>query len=85
MDRSISINYQEFNYFCGNDCDNGLFNLCLSKHKISATIYPDETNIYINNKQIIHVLDQENYDKTDWSKLDKYPIQYRRIRPSFIN
>jgi hypothetical protein len=83
LDRSLSINYPEFNYFFGNDCDNGLFNLCLSKHKISATIYPDETNIYIDNKQIIHVLDLDNYNKTDWSKLDTYPIQYRRIRPSF--
>lgn len=77
-----SINYNEASYFQGNDKDNGLFNLCLSKHKISYTIYPDETNIYTDNGIQIH---HNNIDvnNINWSSLDDKPFQCRRITSKF--
>ena len=76
---SRSIHYKEADYFHGNDKDNGLFNLCLSKHKISYTIYPDETNVYTDGIQIIHnIVDVNNID---WSPLHDKPFQCRRITP----
>jgi len=77
-----SINYNEASYFVGNDKDNGLFNLCLSKHKISYAIYPDETNIYTDNGLQIH---HNNIDvnNINWSSLDDKPFQCRRITSKF--
>lgn len=61
--------------FKGNDHDNGLFNLCLYKHGISRSIYPDETNLY-------DVLGEQAHMRvTDWSSLDAFPFQCRRLRP----
>lgn len=60
--------------FQGQDTDNGLFNLCLAKHNIHAEVYPDETNLYDDNGV-------QKYDTLDWSSLDTYPLQYRRLRP----
>ena len=66
----------ELEIFHGNDCDNGLFNICLAKHGISKSIYPDETNVYDKDgNQLLNIADQ------DWSKLDNYPFQCRRLRP----
>jgi hypothetical protein len=83
LDKFPSIQYPELSHFRGNDCDNGLFNLCLSKHKtIYTTIYPDETNLYTSDGiQIVHAIDKNNYHEIDWSQLDKMPFQCRRITP----
>ena len=81
LDSSLSIN-PEPNFFGGNDSDNGLFNLCLSKHKINYAIYPDETNIYINCNQIHHVT--TDIPDEQWEELKDKPIQVRRITPKFI-
>lgn len=76
IDRSES-SLPEYPFFVGNDGDNGLFNLCLAKHNISHSVYPDETNIYdINGDQNYHGT------PTDWDVLHKYPFQCRRIRPA---
>lgn len=80
LDQSRSINYSEKEYYRGNDGDNGLFNLCLCKHKISHTIYPDETNIYIGNEQIHHTGHPITNDM--WKVLDDKPIQVRRLVPN---
>lgn len=82
LDTSQSYN-SEKSFFSGNDCDNGLFNLCLRKHKIHHPIYPDETNIYVNNKQIHHTTN--NIPITTWEQLKDKPIQVRRITPKFIH
>jgi hypothetical protein len=67
----------EFPWFKGNDCDNGLFNICLAKHKISRAIYPDETNLYTpDGTQHYHATEQE------WARLDGFPFQCRRLRKS---
>jgi hypothetical protein len=85
LDKSPSCNFKDTTLYLGNDCDNGLFNLCLIKHNMHYSIYPDETNIYIDNKQIIHVLTKKEYINVDWSLLNKYPFQYRRITPKIYN
>jgi hypothetical protein len=82
LDSSPSLN-TESNYFIGNDSDNGLFNLCLSKHKINYSIYPDETNVYINNAQIHHITTDIN--EKNWDELKDKPIQIRRITPKFLS
>jgi hypothetical protein len=83
LDKSGSIYHPDLSHYCGNDCDNGLFNLCLAKHKISLPIYPDETNIYCNNTQIVHTDLNYNPNNIDWSPLDKFPFQNRRMTPKF--
>ena len=82
IDRSPSNQYRETSIFCGNDCDNGLYNLCLAKHKISHAIYPDETNIYIDGQQIHHMM--TDIPDELWDELKDKPIQVRRITPKFI-
>lgn len=47
------------------DGDNGLFNLCLAKHSSIVRTLSDEVNT----------------PDGDWSKLDAFPFQIRRIRP----
>jgi len=85
IDKSNSTKYKEADFYIGNDCDNGLFNLCLSKHEnIVTKIYPDETNIYINKFQIAHCKNiMKNPQSIDWSSLDKFPFQIRRMTPKF--
>ena len=86
LDKSSSIQYKDFSYYSGNDCDNSIFNVCLSKHKeIVHKIYPDETNIYIDNKQCHHVLDKNKLSELDWQSLDKYPFHCKRLTPKFLN
>lgn len=81
-DKSISTKYQEKNYYRGNDCDNGLLCLVLSKYKdIIHYIYPDELNIYYNGLQAKHT--GKKNDEIPWNLLDKIPFQYRRIRPDY--
>jgi hypothetical protein len=79
-----SNEYSEAEYFSGNDFDNGLFNLCLSKHEnIVTKIFPDETNLYINNIQIEHCSSDiiKKSQHINWSCLDKFPFQVRRMTP----
>lgn len=47
------------------DSDNGLFNLCLAKHRSIVRTLPDEVNT----------------PDGIWSRLDAFPFQVRRIRP----
>jgi len=55
LNNLTSVKYTEQKCYVGNDYDNGLFNLCVYKHNISHIIYPDEVNIYIDNKQLAHL------------------------------
>lgn len=70
--QSVSPNHSEF---LGNDYDNGLFNLCLAKYDMKTHIYPDETNVYDRIGRQAHMR------TTDWSSLDAFPFQCRRLRP----
>ena len=81
LDKSPSVKKELFCY-CGNDGDNGLFNLVLAKHKIHYEIPHTETNVY--NEEDIQ-LHHTNIDvKTiDWSKLDDKPFQARRLTPKW--
>ena len=81
LDSSRSMYNNEPVHFIGNDKDNGLFNLCLEKHKISYKVFPDETNIYVNEKQIHHIYIDVN--TIDWSSLNDKPFQYRRLTSKF--
>lgn len=83
IDKSPSYQFKETPIFLGNDCDNGLFNLCLSKHKISYSIYPDEANIYDDNGNQLHHSTTINYKNVNWDLLDKNPFQIRRMTPKF--
>ena len=74
LDTSPSI-APELPAFKGNDCDNGLFNMCLAKYKISHAIYPDETNIYLRNGDQYYAATPR-----DWARLDNFPFQCRRLR-----
>ena len=74
IDKSWSRWFPEINTYQGNDCDNGLFNLCLTKYNIACHIGAHETNIY-------HEDGSQNYTTYDWSSLDTYPLQNRRIVP----
>lgn len=88
LNRNKSILFNEFHYYIGNDCDNGLFNLCLSKYKnIVFVIEPDEINININGIQIHHVYqyDKKKISEINWESLDKIPFQCRRITPKFYD
>lgn len=83
IDKSISKQYKEKIYYRGNDCDNGLLCLVLSKYEdIIHYIYPDEINIYYNGIQAIHAGIKN--DKIPWHLLDKIPFQCRRITPDKI-
>lgn len=78
IDSSPSRAHPEHPQFIGQDADNGLFNICLAKHNIAQVIYPDEVNIYVGDRQYYH----QRFDyKGDWSSLDAYPIQCRRLAP----
>lgn len=85
INRSRSIYHNESSFFQGNDCDNGLFNMCISKHaKIVEKIYPDETNLYVEKRQIAHCPDYaSNIHNLDWSSLDHCPFHIRRMTPKF--
>lgn len=78
LDRSPSIQYTDKSYYIGNDCDNGLFNLCLSKFKIDYKINHDEVNIFTKDGlQVQHSNIKITND--DWKILNKYPFQNRRL------
>jgi len=85
IDRNRSIYHNEAPFFQGNDCDNGLFNMCIAKHKkIVKKILPDETNLYIEKRQIQHCPDYANkINNLDWTSLDNYPFHCRRMTPKF--
>lgn len=85
INRNRSIQYNELPFFKGNDCDNGLFNMCISKHeKIVEKIFPDETNIYIGKTQVVHCIDYaKNINNIDWSPLKQFPFHCRRMTPKF--
>jgi hypothetical protein len=84
LDTNYSINYNEAPYFCGNDKDNGLFNLCLLKHNNSYKVYPDEINLYDENGFQLHHTNI-NFNNIDWSILNDKPFHCRRITPKFFN
>lgn len=72
--------HKEQPHYSGNDSDNGLFNLCLSKYEdIVYKIYPDEINLYKDDLQISHT--NINQSMVDWSVLDEIPFQVRRMTP----
>ena len=75
LDESVS-DVPEPLRFKGNDCDNGLFNLCLHRHSIHATVPHTETNVYNMEGHQLHMT------ATDWSSLDRFPFQCRRLRPN---
>lgn len=79
LDRSGSVKYPDYiPGYQGNDCDNGLFNLCLAKHAgIDYMVYPDETNLYDERG---YQLPHGNYD---WSRLTHTPIHNKRLTPRF--
>jgi len=82
LDRSVSTVHAEKAGYCGNDCDNGLFNLVLSKYRdVVATIYPDEINIIIDGMQAVHRGISPQH--LDWSPLQHVPFQVRRLTPKF--
>lgn len=74
IDKSDSI-APELPIYQGNDCDNGLFNLCLAKHRISHAIYPDETNIYASDGYQF-----QNSLPEHWRYIETLPFQCRRLR-----
>jgi hypothetical protein len=78
IDSSPSTAHPDQPWFVGQDKDNGLFNICVAKHKIARVIYPDEANIYVGDRQYYHATLDYN---GDWSTLDAYPIQCRRLAP----
>lgn len=76
LDDSPSITYPDPPYFIGQDSDNGLFAMCIYKFKsIVCFIDPHEVNIYNSDGT-------QNYNCTNWSSLNAFPIQCRRDRPS---
>jgi hypothetical protein len=82
INRNPSIVFRDLPHYRGNDCDNGLFNLSLSKYKdINYSIYPDETNVYIGNLQVRHA----NVDlrTVNFDILHDKPFQCRNITPKF--
>lgn len=82
IDKSPSIIHKDLPHYVGNDYDNGLFNLCLLKYDdIVEKIYPDEINIYIGNRQAIHITNIIEDEK--WNVLNKIPFQCRRMTPKF--
>ena len=74
LDGSQSV-HPELPIFKGNDCDNGLFNLCLYRHTSHEVIPHLETNIYNTEGHQLHM------STNDWSSLDRFPFQCRRLRP----
>lgn len=83
LDRHPSTQYPDFSYYIGNDCDNGLFQLVLSKfNSVVEKIYPDEVNIYNGEMQIAHCSGISK-DLVDWSVLHKYPFHCRRDSPRY--
>lgn len=76
---------ENYDYLNKGDLDNGLFNLCIAKHKKSVfRIYPDEVNLYIGNLQVIHTnLTNEEIRNLDWSSLNNIPFQVRRMTHKF--
>lgn len=80
IDCNRSIHYNEAPYFCGNDKDNGLYNLCLYKYNNFFRVYPDEINIYHNNGQQLHHT-TNNLSLFDWDILNDKPFHCARLTP----
>ena len=85
IDNSPSTLYEEHDKFMGQDADNGLFNLCICKHRdIIETIAPDEINVYIGELQAHHALNAEyTVIDIDWSVLHDKPFHCKRLTPKF--
>lgn len=78
LDGSESI-AENIPIFQGNDCDNGLWNLCLAKHSdVFFSVPAWETNLY-DSRGYQHYW--PTTDK-DWEQLRLFPFQVRRLRPS---
>lgn len=81
LERKISRNHKESEFFIGNECDNGLFNLCVLKY--SDIIYrfsKGEVNLYHEDLQYEH-LDHAHRKLLSWKELSSKPFQVRRYRP----
>ena len=82
LDNTPSIIYPEKEYFNGNDKDNGLLNLCLSKYKdITHVVETNDTNILINGYQIEHICKDLKNCKFFWDLLEDMPFHCKRDRP----
>jgi len=82
LDNSPSINYPEKEFFVGNDMDNGLFNLCLSKYKnITHVIETNDVNILINGYQLEHIYKELKNIDSLWNLLKDMPFHCKRDRP----
>jgi hypothetical protein len=75
LDPFPSQHHKESVYYKGNDCDNGLLNMCLAKHKIHYIIDSNETNFHDELGHQIHSKD------LNWDLLNDFPIQCRRDSP----
>jgi hypothetical protein len=91
---SPSVKFKDPRFFKGQDGDNGILNLVIEKFRYKyqnleqiISIYPDEVNVYHSNgMQLTHALNYKNYSNTsNWARLDKFPIQYRRDRPLSVS
>lgn len=87
LDKSRSVLFRDLPHYIRNDCDNGLFNLCLSKYKkYIFVIEQDEINININGVQIHRIINDKNKLKQiNSNSLDKIPFQCRRITPKLYD
>lgn len=78
LNTNPSIEYKDHEQYCGNDLDNGLFNLTLSKYKNILHIVDNECNVLINEIQIHHL--NFNFNNNVWSILDNFPFHNKRDR-----
>jgi len=84
IDCSPSYMFPESREFKGQDTDNGLFGLCVSKHiDIVHCIDPYEINVYNNEGVQFAHLPHYHHSLVDWGRLDTFPFQYRRDTPKF--
>lgn len=80
-DTRKSIKFKENYCLAGNDGDNGLFSLCIVKHKNKVRFLGEnEIMIYKNGIQYHH-LTKEEQEELDWNVLHDKPFQARRLTP----
>lgn len=84
LDNSMSKNYKESDIYIGNDGDNGIFCLCVMKHKNNVVFLgQNEIMIYKNGIQYHH-LDVDEQTELNWNVLHDKPFQARRLRPTSL-
>jgi hypothetical protein len=67
-----------YHFLKGIDFDNGLFGICLLKHKIHKMVYPDECNCYEHGWQMIHR--GISPSEMPWHLLHDKPFHIRRFK-----